>query len=95
MRGSWPFWIAKDAGSFVDFEEALIASPAFTEVYPTSETNSAAQRGVGFDLVFRYLPRRALAEGAEELEPPAGGAATAADESGAASAVHGEAGGTR
>ena len=48
--------VAKHAGAVTDFEEALIQSPLFADVYPNSEILSPEQRGINFDLQFRYLP---------------------------------------
>lgn len=79
---------AKNASAFADFEEALIAAPLFSEVYPESEGVAASGKGVDFSLSFRYLAstgsevggaavEQAPEEHADEL--PAGAATTTVD----------------
>lgn len=46
--------VAQDYAAFTQFEEALLRSPWFSEVYPSSESWNAEQRGIGFDLSFAY-----------------------------------------
>ena len=60
--------IAKNAETFTDFEEQLILSPVFSDVYPGSELWKGERRGLQFDITFRYLPSREPDE--EEPEPP-------------------------
>lgn len=65
---------AKSPEAFTEFEEALIASPVFSDVYPGSELWLGQQRGLQFDLGFRYVPSREpdAGEGGESPpEPPA------------------------
>jgi Tfp pilus assembly protein PilN len=46
--------VAQSYEAFTEFEEALLGSPWFSEVYPSSESWNAEQRGIGFDLSFAY-----------------------------------------
>lgn len=46
--------VAQSYEAFTEFEEALLRSPWFSEVYPSSENWNAEQHGVGFDLSFAY-----------------------------------------
>ncbi len=80
--------IAKDASAFADFEEALLAAPLFSEVYPQSEGVSASGKGVDFSLSFRYLASTGSEAGAAAVEqapeeqaeqPEPGTASTTAD----------------
>jgi Tfp pilus assembly protein PilN len=48
--------VAQTYEAFTKFEEELLGSPWFSEVYPSSENWNAEQRGVGFDLSFAYHP---------------------------------------
>ena len=48
--------VAQGYEAFTKFEEALLGSPWFSEVYPSSENWNAEQRGIGFDLSFAYHP---------------------------------------
>jgi Tfp pilus assembly protein PilN len=56
--------IAKTPEAFTDFEERLIRSRVFSDVYPSSEDWQGDKRGLLFELGFRYLPAR------EEAPPP-------------------------
>ena len=61
--------VAQGYDDFTEFEEALLRSPWFSEVYPASESWNAEQRGVGFDLSFAYHA------GGERVDAIAAGAA--------------------
>jgi Tfp pilus assembly protein PilN len=73
--------MAKTPGAITDFEEALIASPLFSEVYP--HTEGKQPRGMSFDLSFRYLPARAAEAAATARSEPAPDAAGEAKTGGA------------
>jgi len=55
--------VAQDPEAFAQFQENLLHSPLFSEVYPSSETWSEEQRGLAFDLAFRYVPEPEAAAG--------------------------------
>ena len=84
---------SKDSSAFADFEEALLAAPLFSEVYPQSEGLAASGKGIDFSLSFRYLSspdlqvgvpavEKAPEEQADRPQPPAA-ATTAEGDSGA------------
>ncbi len=68
--------ISKNSMAFTEFEENLLKSPLFSEVYPISERSSNTGRGVDFGLSFRYLsgdtalPPGAAMEPGASAEPP-------------------------
>ncbi len=75
---------SKDSSAFADFEEALLAAPLFSEVYPQSEGVAASGKGIDFSLSFRYLAspdlqvgvpavEKAPEEQADQPKPPAAG----------------------
>jgi Fimbrial assembly protein (PilN) len=80
---------AKSPSDFTDFEEALLESVLFSDVYPISETISPTGRGLLFSLSFRYLPGQERLEAEEESALDQGEADTAA---GAALAVESSSG---
>jgi len=65
--------VAQTYEAFTAFEEALLGSPWFSEVYPSSESWNAEQRGIGFDLSFAYLADGDLADVSANGAPAAGG----------------------
>lgn len=69
--------VAQTYEAFTQFEEALLASTWFSEVYPASETWSEEQRGIGFDLSFAYDPD-AVEPAAPEAAAPEAAAPDAA-----------------
>ena len=79
--------VAKTPEAFSQFEERLIESPLFAEVYPSSEIWEGDRRGLSFSLSFAYLPDRAPPEGgdAEAVEPSA-----TVEQAGRADAASGE-----
>lgn len=69
--------IAKDHGSILDFEEALLDSPYFSLVYPMQESSRESAAEIQFNLTFRYVPGgRAMPvqPATEEAGPAAEGA---------------------
>jgi Tfp pilus assembly protein PilN len=81
--------IAQNYEAFTQFEEALLGSAWFSEVYPASETWNEEQRGIGFDLSFAYDPDAGTRQpaapqpaGDAAAAPPAGPAPPAAPEAG-------------
>ena len=79
---------SKDSSAFADFEEALLAAPLFSEVYPQSEGVAASGKGIDFSLSFRYLASPDLQVGVPAVEkapeeqadqPKPGAAATTAN----------------
>jgi Tfp pilus assembly protein PilN len=62
---------AKDAKSFTDFEENLLAAAVFTDVYPVSESLSQSGQGIDFDLSFHYLSVSEEMPSADGESPPA------------------------
>lgn len=66
--------VAQSYDAFTEFEEALLRSPWFSEVYPSSENWNAEQRGVGFDLSFAYHADGERVDEAIAAAAPAGGA---------------------
>jgi Tfp pilus assembly protein PilN len=72
---------AKTAEAFTDFEENLLQSPLFADVYPLSERSEPGRPGIEFSLACRYLPEKDLPEppaADEEPAVPAPAAATQA-----------------
>lgn len=65
--------VAQNYEAFTAFEEALLGSRWFSEVYPASESWNAEQRGIGFDLSFAYLADGDLIEGSSPGAPAPGG----------------------
>lgn len=57
---------AKTPDAFTNFQEALILSPRFADVYPGSETWYGERLGLQFDLRFRYMPQASLEEAVVE-----------------------------
>ena len=77
---------AKKSSGFTDFEEALLESVLFSDVYPISETISPTGRGLLFSLSFRYLPGEERLEAEEEPALDQGEADTAVESSSAPAA---------
>jgi hypothetical protein len=82
---------AKTAKAFTDFEENLLESPLFADVYPLSERSEPGRPGIEFSLTFRYLPNKESLEPDEATEgepapaepgPPAAATTQAAGEAG-------------
>lgn len=80
--------VAKSPEAFTRFEEELLRSALFADVYPQSEVWEGDKRGLNFTLTFRYLPERAeeaarageALEAAEPTEPSEPGDETAPDQ---------------
>ena len=65
--------VAQSYDAFTEFEEALLRSPWFSEVYPASENWNAEQRGIGFDLSFAYHAEGERGDAADAGLPAPGG----------------------